>query len=681
MRHLHRSVMPAFAFALATGCAAPRTAAKPTRVATAPAPAAAPAPPAARSETLAANTPRTTIQGNTFIAPAGWTLVQRGALTELTPPEGDSHVVLIDVGGANAKDGDAAVAAAWAAYAPDFKRTLKVSVPSPDREGWSNIKGYSYLTSPNEKRDVGALVQSANAIYTVVLYDVAEATAEKRSAQLGLLLGKLLPKGFSRESFAGKKAHALDAAKVAELGRWVELAMDALRVPGVSIGLIQDGKIVFLGGFGEKQLGGKQKPDGDTLYMIASNTKALTTLMLAKLVDEKKLTWDAPVTSVLPQFKLGDAETTKQVLVKHLVCACTGMPRQDLEWLLEWKGVTPQKALEVLGSMQPTSKFGELFQYSNPLAAAGGFAGGHVAFPKLELGAAYDEAMRTRVFAPLGMKATTFDYARALKGNHAMPHSPDLDGKMALAKMELNYSIIPQRPAGAAWSSVRDVLRYVQMELDRGALPDKKRYIDKDVLLARRAPQVAIGSDGAYGMGLMVEKKYDVEVVHHGGDMIGFHSDMMWLPEHGVGAVVLTNGDPGWSLRSLFRRKLLEVLFDGKPEAEALVTQSGKNFFAQLAVERKLLTVPAEAAAVQQLAKRYKNASLGTIAVTSVDGRATFDFGEWQSEVATRKNPDGTTTFLTIAPGGSGFEFLLGVGEKKTLTIRDAQHEYVFTAE
>lgn len=678
MRHLHRTVTPAFAFALATatGCATPHTTAKPTPVATTPA--VAPAPPPARSETLASDTPRATIEGNTFIVPAGWTLTQRGAITELTLPEGDSHVVLMDV---RAKDGDAALAATWAAYQPDFKRPLKVSAPSPDRDGWSNIKSYSYLTSPSEKRDVGALVRSANGIFTVIVYDVAEATAEKRGAQIGLLLGKLLPKGFSRESFAGKKAHTLDAAKIAELGRWVELAMDVLRIPGVSLGIVQDGKVVFLGGFGEKQLGSKQKPDGDTLFMIASNTKALTTLMLAKLVDEKKLTWETPVTTVLPQFRLGDAETTKQVLVKHLICACTGMPRQDLEWLLEWKGVTPAKALEVLGSMQPTSKFGELFQYSNSLAAAGGFTGGHVAFPKLELGAAYDEAMRTRVFEPLGMKVTTFDYARALKGNHAMPHSIDIDGKTAPGKMELNYSIIPQRPAGAAWSSVRDVLRYVQMELDRGALPNQKRYIDKDVLLARRVPQVAIGSDGAYGMGLMVEKKYDVEVVHHGGDMIGFHSDMMWLPEHGVGAVVLTNGDPGWTLRSLFRRKLLEVLFDGKPEAEAQVTQGGKNFFIELAAERKLLTVPADPAAVQALAKRYKNASLGTIAVTSVDGRVTFDFGEWQSEVATRKNPDGTTSFLTIAPGASGFEFLVGAGEKKTLTIRDAQHEYVFTAE
>ena len=106
------------------------------------------------------------------------------------------------------------------------------------------------------------------------------------------------------------------------------------------------------------------------------------------------------MTTLLPTFKLGDAETTKQVRVRHLICACTGLPRQDLEWLFEYEGVTPASALATLGTMQPTSKFGELFQYSNPMAGAAGFTGGHVLYPKMELGAAYDKAMQVEVFDP-----------------------------------------------------------------------------------------------------------------------------------------------------------------------------------------------------------------------------------------------------------------------------------------
>lgn len=599
----------------------------------------------------------------------------RGAATILTAPEGDSWLALVDVA---AKDAEAAVAAGWAVYKPDAKWPLKVTNDRPDRNGWSKQRTYKYQTSPNERRNVEALVRFAGGNWTVVLYDMGQAVGEKRGAQVALVFDRLLPKGYVRETFAGKKANRLDPARLAELRRFVETGRKALGIPGVSLGILQDGSVVFAEGFGVRELGKLAPVDADTLFMIASNTKALTTLLLAKLVAEGRLTWETPVTSLLPSFRLGDADTTRRVLVKHLICACTGLPRQDLEWLFKFKGVTPERALATLATMQPTTRFGEMFQYSNPMAGAAGFTAGHVLFPDLELGAAYDRAMQADVFDPLGMTSTTFDYARALAGDHAGAHAPDIDGKPAHAVMEVNYAIIPLRPAGAAWSNVRDMLRYVSMELAEGALPDGRRYIAKEPLLERRVAQVPIGKDATYGMGLMVDTTYDVPVVHHGGDMIGYHSDMIWLPGQNVGAVILTNADPGWILRSQFRRKLLEVLFDGRPEADAQVTAAGKAFFAELAAERKLLTVPADAGVSAKLAARYANPALGEIAVSRAASATVFDFGEWKSEMASRKNPDGTISFLTTAPGVSGFEFVVGTGPKKTLVTRDAQHEYVF---
>ena len=637
-----------------------------------PLPAHAPPPP----ERLTADTPRSTVEGATFIAPSAWSITVRGAATILEAPEGDSHIALVDV---RASDASAALAAAWAAYRPDATWPLKVTTDAPDTDGWTDIHRYEYLTSPNEKRDVVARTRRAGDVWTVVIYDMTQAVGEKRGSAVSLILGRLLPRGYSRESFAGKRAHPLDAARLARLNEWVEKAMTALGVPGVAVGLVQGGTTVFAGGFGVREAGMPEKPDAETLFMIASNTKALTTLMLAKLVDEKRLTWETPVTSLLPSFKLGDPETTRQVKVKHLICACTGLPRQDLEWIFQFKGETPASAMATLATMQPTSKFGEMFQYSNPMAGAGGFVGGHVLFPKFELGAAYDEAMRTRVFEPLGMQATTFDFAKALKGNHASPHAPDIDGKPSKAVMEVNYAVIPLRPAGAAWSNIQDMLKYVSAELAEGTLPGGRRYIAREPLLERRAPQVSIGKDDTYGMGLIVNTKYGIPVVHHGGDMIGFHSDMIWLPEHGVGAVVLTNADPGWILRTVFRRKLLEVLFDGRPEADAEVTSQAATFFQQLAAERRLLTVPPDGAEVGKLARRYSNDALGEIAVDQAGGATTFDFGEWKSEVASRRNPDGTVSFFTTAPGMSGVEFVVGSGAKRTLITRDAQHEYLFT--
>lgn len=636
----------------------------------------APAQPAApQPEHLSADAQKTTVLGNPFIAPAGWSIRRQGAATILEAPEGNSWLALVDV---HASGPDEALHAAWHAYKPDAKWPVKVSEDLADKDGWTRRRFYEYLTSPNEKRSVSAVVLYSGSTWSVVIEDMADAVAEKRGAQVALVTGRLLPKGYQRESFAGKRANPLDEARIAELGRFIEAGQAELGVPGVALGLIQNGKVVFADGFGTKKLGAAEKPDGDTLFMIASNTKAMTTLLLAKLVDQQRMTWDTRVTALLPSFKLGNAETTDSVLVKHLICACTGMPRQDLEWIFQYGDMTPQSTLALLGTMQPTSKFGELFQYSNLMAAAAGYVGAYVIDPHTELGAAYDRAMQSYVFDPLQMHRTTFDFARALSDNHAGAHAPDIDGHTAKAITAINDAIRPARPAGGAWSSVNDLLKYVAMELAEGKLPDGTTYISKEPLLARRDPQVYIGKDTSYGMGLMVDTTYGVPVVHHGGDLVGYHSDMIWLPQQNVGAVILTNANPGWLLRDQLRRKLLEVLFDGHPEADALLKSAGKDFYASLAAERKLLTIPADANESAKLASHYANASLGEIAVSRAGASTIFDFGEWKSEVASRKNPDATISFITTDPGVEGFEFVVGARQKRTLTIRDAQHEYVF---
>ena len=155
---------------------------------------------------------------------------------------------------------------------------------------------------------------------------------------------------------------------------------------------------------------------------------------------------------------------------------------------------------------------------------------------------------------------------------------------------------------------------------------------------------------------------------------------MLWLPEHGVGAVILTNGDLGSVMRGIFQRKLLEILFDGRPEADAQLASTGKRVFDEIAAERKLLAIPATGSDL--LGKRYRNEALGTIAVTT-GPKTVFDFGEFKSEMASKKNPDGTTSFITIVPGLVGLELTAATNDakKKTLVLRDAQHEYVFVEE
>jgi hypothetical protein len=249
-------------------------------------------------------------------------------------------------------------------------------------------------------------------------------------------------------------------------------------------------------------------------------------------------------------------------------------------------------------------------------------------------------------------------------------------------RQDMNYSVVPVRPAGGVWTSSHDLAQYVVMELAKGTLPGGGRYISEENLMARRAPQVKVGEDIDYGMGLFADKRWGIPVLRHGGDLFGYHSDMMWFPEHGVGAVILTNSDPGFALRGPLLRRMAEVMFDGKPEAQALLDASARNMKAGRAKARERLVIPPDAAVAQGLAARYSNKDLGSLAVTRKGDAVVFDFGEWNSEMASRKNDDGSVSFITVAPDVTGFEFVVAEREgRKALVARDAQHEYVFLSQ
>lgn len=632
--------------------------------------------PTLAAQRLAADTPLTTVQGTRFTAPIGWTMRVKGPAIFLAAPEGDSRITLLDVPQGEA---DAAVAATWAAHTPQAAPALKGALDRPARHGWTQVRHYRYRSAGEAQRTVYAQALGSGGRWTVALYDLSIAVAEKRDSQLELLTNTLLPAGYMRPTLAGKTAQRLDAARIAALTGFVETARQQFDIPGVALGLVQDGEVVFEGGFGLRALGKPEQVDADTAFLIASNNKPLTTLMLAKLVEAQKFSWNTPVTRLWPAFRLGDAATTRQLRVRHLVCACTGLPRQDYEWLFEGENATPASIVKTLSTMRPTSAFGELYQYSNLLAAAGGYLGGHVLHPGRELGAVYDAAMQQLVFDPLGMSATTFDHARAQAGNHAAPHGLDVDGRTTVASMDLNLAGVASRPDGGALSTTRDLLRYVQMELAQGLLPDGRRYIAESPLLARRQPQVAEGHEEHYGIGLKIDRTAGVTILRHGGSATGYRSDLLWLPEHGVGAVILTNSDAGSALRSAFRRRLLEVLFDAEPVIAADLAQQARRSKAGRLEERAELQVPPDPAQAGQLAARYHNAVLGQIEVRHEGGQTVFDFGGWDSEVATRQHAGGAVTFVTISPGEEGFEFTLAdAGTARRLVLRDAQHEYVF---
>lgn len=630
------------------------------------------------AERLSESALRTTSAGHTFTAPAGFVLQARGSATVLEAPEGDAHLALVDV--ARAASHEDALAAGWAAYRAGVRpRPLRVTREEASQDGWSATRTYIYEVSPNEKLDIRAQVRRSGDAWVVLILEAAEATLEKRAGPITAVFASLRPRGATREMFTGRAARPVDDALVAAMRRFVEEGVRELGLPGAAFSLVQDGRVVYEGGVGVRELGKPQRIDADTLFMAGSNTKSMTSLLVAQAVDAGLLAWDQPVREAYPRFRLGSSELAGRVLVKHLLCACTGLPRQDMEWLFASDSASPDTVFDMLATMEPTTKFGEAFQYSNLMAGSAGYVAASRFLPGRELGAAYDTAMRERIFAPLGMHRSTFDNAQAEAGNHAAAHWPDADGRMQVASMALNRTIRAARPAGGLWTSAHDMSRYVLLELGRGELAGGPRIVSRRSLLAREEPQALVGEDMHYGLALFVNRRWGVDIVGHAGDLAGYHSAMFWLPSHGIGATLLTNGGPGWLLRGPFQRKLLELVFEGRAEADGQLQAAARNFYETMRKDRERLRMPPDPDVAATLAPRYANPALGTVSVRRTDGALEVTFGTMTSRMASRRNDDGSVSLVSVTPGVAGFEFVVAAqGAERRLVLRSAQQEYVF---
>src|SRR5262249_9724115 len=159
-----------------------------------------------------------------------------GATRVLEGPEKDVKLALVDV--PHAADAADAVKQAWPSLDPKFARPLHLAQDTPARFGWEAQRFFGYEVSPNEKRNVGAIPRKKGDGWCVLLVDGADGAMEKRGSQINLVAASLRPAGYTRESFAGKTAHPLDAARLKVLTDFVEKAQKAAEVPGVGLGLI-----------------------------------------------------------------------------------------------------------------------------------------------------------------------------------------------------------------------------------------------------------------------------------------------------------------------------------------------------------------------------------------------------------------------------------------------------------
>lgn len=617
--------------------------------------------------------------GVAFVLPDGWSLKPHDEGATVTGPEGVLIYELVDVDAPESLP--LAIELAWRSRRPDMSRKISAGGDAPPREGWDQRHWAVYETSPSEGRYISALAERKGSLVLVTLVDVPRADRQRRQSEINLFRDSLRPPGYVSSSYADRTPRELSEQDVAALDTFIERIRVAADVPGLAVSIVDRSRIILQKGYGVRRRGESGAVTPETLFLVASNNKPLVTLAYARLVDANRLEWDTPVQAIYPEFQLGDSDTAVKMRIKHLICACTGLPRKDFEWMFTMERATGEDQMAFLAEMRPTTEFGELFQYSNALAAAAGFIVGQQVAPEGTLRDGYRQAMREEVFEPLGMQRTTFDFADLVEDQYASPHRRDLDLSNSPLETSPNSSAFPIRSGDGIWSNVEDFSKYVQMELRNGLLIDGKRYISEETVSDRREPQVSVGKDQWYGMGLYQRDIKGIRVFGHGGAMPGYQTDFFFIPKLGVGGAVFTNADSGQGIPDTVVQRILEFLYDAPPTTEAQFyarLERGTEFLER---SRASWVVPPNPEISAKLAFAYGNDVLGKIDVEVAAESVKLHFGGWRTRVAAKPNPDGSISFVPIdvAPFLT-FTAIAGDGRIEELELRAPQSRFRFQA-
>ena len=505
----------------------------------------------AQGAPLAADTPSTTATGNTFIAPADWSLLVDGAATIIEAPEGDSRVVLIDV---SASDADAAVQKAWTVYRPDAAWPLKSTTSSADKDGWTDRRTYVYQTSPNERRSSWRARCAApiSGRFGSTTWRMRSArSAARKSRQSSVASFRKATR--ARASRAARRTRSTLRGS-ASSARSSSAARLCSACPAFRSASCRTAKWFSQAASACASSGNPRKSDAETLYMIASNTKAMTTLMLGTLVDEKKLTWDTRVIELLPQFKLGSADTTQQGARAPSRLRLHGAAAAGFRVAARIRGRDSRNGARDARHDAADERVRSDVPVFEPSCG------------RRRLRRAHTCCIRSTSSAP----PTTRRCRSASSGRSACAPRRSTSREALRGELRLRACARHRRPRRARrdgcelfdrrGAAGRRCVEQRQRRFEVRPDGARERCARRRQALHRgggiegtTAPQVWIGKDAVYGMGLIVDRTYGVSVVSHGGSMIGYKSNMLWLPEHGVGAVILTNSDPGGTFRDFSR--------------------------------------------------------------------------------------------------------------------------------
>lgn len=335
--------------------------------------------------------------------------------------------------------------------------------------------------------------------------------------------------------------------------------MKEFEVPGIAVAIVKDGKVMVAKGYGVRKLGEPAPVDADTLFGIASNSKAFTTAALAILVDEGKIKWDDPVAKYLPSFATYDAYVTRELTVRDLVTHRSGLGLGAGD-LMFWPDTdfTREQVLAGARYIRPESSLRSKYAYNNLMFIVAGEVVHAVT------GRTWDDFIRERIFAPLGMKASRISSVTFKPGdNVAWPHSRGWRLEGTLTPIAMTKDDTWAAAAGVK-TNVTDLSKWVIAQLNAGALPDGKRLFSEAQSKEMWAPHTIIritepptplkatkAKFSAYGLGWTMRDFHGKKLVGHGGALTGMLSQVALIPEEKLGVIVLTNQEEGGALSAI----------------------------------------------------------------------------------------------------------------------------------
>ena len=412
----------------------------------------------------------------------------------------------------------------------------------------------------------------------------------------------------------------------------VEKTLSTFNVPGIAVSVIKDGKVVHLKGYGVRSIKTNQKVDENTLFGVASNTKAFTAAALGMLVDEKKITWDTKVTDVIPEFKMYDAFVTSEFTIRDLLThrSGLGLGAGDLMIWPDSSTVDKKQLIHNLRYLKPVSSFRTKYDYDNLLYIVAGDVVARVS------GITYEDFIETRFFKPLGMSKTAASWYRLKdKSNVIDGHAP-YEGK--LLPVGLSFGEVANA-AGGIYSNVTDMSKWVTAMINGGKYGDQldKSLFSSAIHRELWTPQTIIAggnpsSFSSYGLGWFLSNVNGKFQATHTGGLSGIVTQVTIIPEMKLGIIVLTNQQSGAAFNSITSsirdgylgikgQDRIKTYNDNRLKNEKQASEMVAKVSSDIESQQKNNTIKPD---VKSYFGTYNDAWFGQVTISEVNGKMHF---------------------------------------------------------